>query len=113
MRIYIKKSDNWTTIISPAPVNTSEYHVVDISEEEYSKFSICTMYNPDTKKFYECKDRKNKKISSLRQREYEEKTDHLLKHYQSAVVLGEENAEDIKQQWIDEVNKIKQKFPFV
>ena len=56
---------------------------------------------------------KNEEIRQKRQARYELESDPLRMDYDEALARGQENAEELKQEWLASKNKVREELPYV
>lgn len=54
----------------------------------------------------------NEQIRELRQQAYKDRSDSLYLAWQKYLVMEDERAEQAKQMWLEEVDKIDKEFPY-
>ena len=56
---------------------------------------------------------KNEKIRQQRQSRYESESDPLRLDYDEALARGQDNAEQLKQEWLASKDKIREELPYI
>lgn len=102
--IAISDTDDEFKLIEKDSVKSDKKHTC----ENYEQFNGEYLLKKDVPVDYQ-----NEQIRQQRQARYVEESDPLRLDYDEALARGQDNAEELKEEWLDSKTKIRNELPYI